>query len=293
MVYVLLFLPKKDRVTMKKPLVSIIIPTRNSARFLENSFKSIKKQDYKNIEVLVIDGGSIDKTLSISKKYKARVYLYDPHLPPGVFDAPHKRNFGVKKSKGEYVYYMDADMELPEKIISEAVFLCSKKYDALIFPEDSFGVGIWARAKNLERRCYWGDDYIESPRFFKKKVWEKLGGLDESLSGGRDDGDLYEKLKEKKYKVGRTKNIVMHNEGKLTLKSIYKKKVMYGQDVFKYVSKRPAVGIKSYSPLRVSYLKNWKLFAERPVDAVAFIVMKSVEVTGGIVGVSKSIVLKK
>lgn len=277
---------------MKRPLVSIIIPTRNSSLFLENCLKSIKNQSYKNIEVLVVDGGSKDKTLPLAKKYKSKIHIFDPKLPPGVFDAPHKRNYGVKKAKGEFVYYVDADMELPTHLIEEAVDLCFSRYDALILPEDSFGIGIWARAKNLERRCYWGDDFIESPRFFKKKVWEKVGGLDESLSGGRDDGDLYEKLKEKRYKIGRTKNIVMHNEGKLTLKNIFKKKVMYGKDVLKYVSKRPAVGVVSYSPLRLSYLKNWSLFAKRPVDSSAFIVMKTVEVAGGALGVLSSLVKK-
>jgi glycosyltransferase involved in cell wall biosynthesis len=275
---------------MKKPRVSIIIPTRNSSLFLENSLKSIKVQTYKNIEVLVVDGGSKDKTISLAKKYKTKIYIFDPHLPTGVFDAPYKRNYGVKKAKGKYVYYMDADMELPPDLISEAVSLCEKKYDALILPEDSFGIGIWARAKNLERRCYWGDNYIESPRFFKKKVWEAQGGLDESLSGGRDDGDLYEKLKEKRYKVGRTKNTVMHNEGHLTLKNIFKKKVMYGQDVLKYVSKRPAVGVISYFPIRLSFFKNWRIFMGRPVDSSAFVVMKTVEVVGGSYGVFKSIV---
>ena len=68
---------------------------------------------------------------------------------------------------------------------------------------------------------------------------------------------------------------------------------MYGKDVLKYVSKRPAVGIMSYSPIRLSYFKNWKLFAERPTDASAFIVMKSVEVAGGAVGIFKSVVKNK
>lgn len=285
---------KRSKVfAMKNRLVSIIIPTRNSSLFLENTLRSIKKQSYKNIETLIVDGGSKDKTLSLVEKYKAKAYIFDPHLPLGVFDAPHKRNYGVKKAKGEYVYYVDADMELSPGLIAEAVSLCQGKYDALILPEDSFGVGIWARAKNLERRCYWGDNYIESPRFFKKKVWKSLGGLDESLSGGRDDGDLYEKLKEKHFKVGRTTSIVMHNEGKLTLKNIFKKKVMYGKDVMKYVSKRPAVGIKSYFPIRSSYFKNWKLFAGRPIDTSAFIVMKSVEIAGGIVGIFESVAKNK
>lgn len=278
---------------MKTPLVSIIIPTVNSGLFLENTFKSIKNQTYKNIETVVVDGQSKDNTLPLSKKYGAKVYQLKTNLPKGTFDAPYRRNYGVKKSKGTYVYYVDADMELSPKLIEEAVRLCESSFDAVILPEDSFGEGVWARAKNLERRCYWGDDLIESPRFFKKSVWENVGGLDQSLAGGRDDGDLYEKLKEKGYKVGRTKNIVMHNEGNLTVKKLFKKKYMYGKDVVKYVSKRPVVGVASYSPIRLSFIKNWKLFVSRPADSGAFVIMKTVEVAGGALGMVDSIVKKK
>lgn len=277
---------------MAKPIVSIIIPTRNSAIFLENTLKSIKRQTYTNIDVIVVDGRSTDNTQAISTKYKAKLYYFVPKVPKGTFDAPHKRNFGVKKSHSKYIYYVDADMELAPGLISEAVKLCEKKYDALIIPEDSFGIGVWAKAKNLERRCYWGDNLIESPRFFKKSVWDAVGGLDARLAGGRDDGDLYEKLKEKKYNVGRTKCMVQHNEGKLTLKRLFWKKYLYGKDVRKYLAKRPGVGIASYSPLRPAFLKNWKLFAKRPTDSALFFIMKSVEISGGLLGVIVSFVRK-
>lgn len=276
---------------MSQIKVSIIIPTKNSSEFLENTLKSIRDQSYKNIETIIVDGKSTDGTLPLAKKYKANVFQLMPKVKKGTFDAPFRRNYGVKKSQGQLVYYVDADMVLPKNLIHEAVELCSK-YDALIIPEDSYGVGVWASAKNLERRCYWGDDLIESPRFFKKNVWNKVGGLDQKLAGGRDDGDLYEKLKEGGYKVGRTKNIVKHNEGKLTVKKLFKKKYMYGKDVLKYVSKRPVVGVASYSPLRVSFIKNWKLFAKRPKDSFFFVIMKSVETVGGAAGVLSYLINK-
>ena len=278
---------------MKKPLVSIIIPTRNSSIFLENSLKSIREQSYKNIEVLVVDGGSVDKTLFLAKKYKAKIHIFDPHLPSGVFDAPHKRNFGVKKAKGNFVYYVDADMELTKNVIEEAIKLCLLKYDAVIIPEDSFGVGIWAKAKNLERRCCWGDNTIEAPRFFKKNVLEKLGGLDENLGGGGDDWDLYQKLLENGYKVSRTKSLVKHNEGNLKLTRLIKKRFMYGKDSFKYIVKRPKAGTRSYFPLRKAYFKNWRLFIRRPIDTGAFITMRTAEYSAGLSGAMYSLLRNK
>lgn len=270
-------------------VVSIIIPTKNSGLLLENTLKSIKNQSYKHIETIVIDGASTDNTVSLVRKYKFRLYTFKPKVKSGTFDATHKRNLGVKKAKGKYVYYLDSDMELPKGLIAEAVSLCKTGYDALILPEESFGIGIWAKAKNLERQCYFGDTGIEAPRFFIKSVWEKVGGLDEKLASGRDDGDLYYKLLENGFKVGRTKNIVMHNEGELTLSKLYHKKVMYGKDVMKYVSKRPKVGLYSYFPIRPSYFRNWKLFVKRPLDSLAFVVMKTIESSGGVVGVISSL----
>ncbi|MCL4200363.1 hypothetical protein KJZ67_03400 [Patescibacteria group bacterium] len=68
------------------------------------------------------------------------------------------------------------------------------------------------------------------------------------------------------------------------------KKLFYVKDVLKYVKKRPVVGIKSYMPLRWSYIRNWKLFLRRPKDAFFFVLMKIIESTGGVVGVVSSVI---
>ena len=273
-------------------LVSIIIPTINSERFLDACFKSIKRQVYKNLEIIIVDSGSTDKTLEISKEFKAKIYFFKPKVKKGIFDAPHKRNFGVRKARGEYVYYVDSDMELSKNVVTEAVELCMSGFDAVIVKEDSFGVGIWAKAKNLERQCYWGDNSVEAPRFFRKEIWNKLGGLDEKLGGGGDDWDLYQKLLEKGYKVGRTKNLVRHNEGNLKLTRLMRKRFMYGRDSFKYITKRPVAGAKSYFPIRKAYIRNWRLFINRPGDTIAFVFMRGAEYFAGFSGILYSLISK-
>jgi len=140
----------------KHPLVSIIIPTRNSSAELVRCIAYIRKQTYIHIEVIVVDSHSTDDTEKIAKKNRVRYYRYEPDIPKGLFDAPHKRNYGVKKAKGKYIYLLDADMELTPNVVSDAVKLCEiSDFDAVIVHEDSYGEGIWAGAKNLERRCYW------------------------------------------------------------------------------------------------------------------------------------------
>jgi len=275
---------------MNKNLVSIVIPTKNSSGFLARCLQKVRRQLYENIEVIIVDGKSRDmeKTKDIAKKYGCGLLMFVPDVKKGLFDATKKRNYAATKAKGEFIYHMDADMELTKSVIEEAVALCRKGFDAVIIPEDSFGEGPWARAKNLERRFFWGDDSVESPRFFKKTVWDALKGYDENIAGGGDDRDLYQKVLEKGYKVGRIKSLVMDNEGKLTLIHLLKKQFMYRRELLKYIFKRPQ-SIKGYFPIRESHIKNWKIFVSRPKDTFLFILMKSAESVAGVLGILYSI----
>ncbi len=277
---------------MKKGLVTIVIPGWNSGKRLPACLESIKNQSYNSIEVLIIDNFSKDETKTVAKKYKAKVYDYDPKLPKGVFDATYRRNYGAKKASGEYVYYLDDDMRLTQDVVKEAVEQCKKGADAVILPEESFGEGIWAEAKWLERRCYQGDDTVEAPRFFKKAVWDALGGLDTTVGGGGDDWDMYQKLLQKGYKVARTKSLVMHDEGNLELYKLLRKRFMYGRDSLRYIKKRPGVATQSYFPIRMAYIRNWKFLLSHPIITTRFIIMRTGEYGAGALGILYSFIKK-
>lgn len=270
---------------MKKGLVSVVIPTKNSAHFLEQCLRSIREQTYKQVEIILVDGSSTDTTKQIAKNYHAKIYDYNPNVSNGFFDAPFRRNYGASKAQGEYVYVVDADMELLPRVIESCVDMCINGADAVTVSEDSFGTSMWAKAKNLERRCYWGDDSIEAPRFVKMAVWKKLGGLDTSLGGGGDDWDLAVALKEHGYITKRSKEILKHNEGHLTLGKLFRKRFMYGRDSLLYLSKRPKAATKSYFPIRMAYIRNWRLFLMRPIDTLTFVVMRTVEYSAGLLGI--------
>lgn len=260
--------------------------------FLEECLKSMRNQTYKNIEIIIVDGHSTDNTLSIAKKYKAKVIQYDPKITKGKMDAPYRRNYGVKMSKGKYVWYADADFRPNKKVIENCVALFEKGYDAVNYPLDTVGTGIWTMAKQLERRCYFGDDTVEVPRFFRKTTWEEIGGLDESLGGGGDDWDMYQKLLDKGYKVGRINTKVEHMEGEIKIDKLFRKAFMYGRDALKYVKKRPSSAVRSYFPIRPGYIKNWKLFIKRPKDTLVLIIARIVEYIGGALGIAYSIFKK-
>ena len=100
------------------PKVSVIIPTYNSERTIEKCLKSIKKQSYQNVEVILVDGGSTDNTINISRKYDTVIY---EKLGSGMAEAT---NYGVDKSQGKYIYRVDSDVILDSDIIEQAVEKC-------------------------------------------------------------------------------------------------------------------------------------------------------------------------
>ena len=83
---------------MSNPLVSVIIPTRNSEGTIEICLKSINNQTYRNVEVIVVDNNSQDRTKEIAQKYVDRVYNKAP-------ERPTQRNFGSEKGGDEYLFY--------------------------------------------------------------------------------------------------------------------------------------------------------------------------------------------
>ena len=93
---------------MRKELVSIVIPIYNMEEQIERSLKSIVEQTYKNIEVILVDDGSTDKTylkcLSLQNDDE-RIKVY--HKENG--GSGPARNFGIEYSNGKYIYFPDAD----------------------------------------------------------------------------------------------------------------------------------------------------------------------------------------
>lgn len=264
---------------MKDPLVSVIITTKNSASTLENLLFSIRKQTYKNKEIIVVDNNSKDKTLKIAKKYTKNTYIKSP-------ERSVQRNYGVSKSKGKYILILDSDMVLTKDVIKECVSLISSSNSIkeIIIPEKSFGEGVWSKAKILEREMNEGQDYFESARFFNKKTFWEFEGFDQSMTGP-EDWDLPQRIA-KKYKVGRTKAYILHNEGTHTLLNLAKKKYYYGLSSYKYLKKQslPLFGPTTVYFLRKGFYKKWYKLFRNPLISMAMILMLFSETIGGGLG---------
>ncbi len=111
--------------------VSIIIPCRNEERFIAKCLDSILKQDYpkENLEVLVVDGMSEDKTKEIIKEYASKNSFIKILENPERF-TPFGLNIGIKKAKGEYIVRMDSHAEyLPDYVSKCLKFSQESKAD--------------------------------------------------------------------------------------------------------------------------------------------------------------------
>ena len=98
------------------PNISVIIPCYNAAQYLEKCLDSLIRQSYKNIEVICIDDGSIDRSIEILNKYKNeddRIIIFRKENG-GLSSA---RNAGMEIATGEYIYFLDSDDYLDLKAL--------------------------------------------------------------------------------------------------------------------------------------------------------------------------------
>jgi glycosyltransferase involved in cell wall biosynthesis len=273
---------------MKK--VSIIIPTKNEEAHIGTLLKSIQTQTYSAIETIIIDNRSSDRTVDIASQFHVIVLKQGP-------ERSSQRNFGAQKAKGEYFLFLDADMKVLPGVVDECVQqMSTKAYNALVIPEKSIGTGFWAQCKALERSFYEGIDWMEAARFYKKDVFLKLHGYDESLTGP-EDFDLPQRLKERygAQSIGRISTYLYHDEGEFSLWSSLRKKFYYGKKMHVYLQKSVNVhaGLKQGSIIArfALYFSNPRKLFRHPIIGVGMLAMKLGEMValslGYIVGLSK------
>jgi len=261
------------------PLVSVIIPTFNSEKLLEKCLRSVKEQCYGNVEVIVVDNSSRDRTREIAEKYADLILLKGPERSVQV-------NFGVKHARGKYVYRVDSDFVVEPSVVEEAVEKCETGgYDAVAIHNTSDPtVSFWSRVRKLERDCYRDDEFNIGARFLRKEVFEAVGGFDEALIAA-EDYDLHNKLLKKGFKVGRIRAQEIHVGEPKTLAEIARKHYYYGKTIQNYIRKNPERAKKQWSPVRLGYFKHISQFMEDPILAAGLIVYQSVRYFATITGV--------
>lgn len=165
-------------------IVSVITPSFNTGRYIEQAIKSVSVQDYENIEHIIADGGSTDNTLEILQKYNGEI-IWRSEQDKGQGDAFNK---GVSMAQGEIIGWLDADdTYFTRDVVSKVVEIFQNSDadvvygDCVVIDEHNRILRVhltpsFSRAR-LERF-----DYILMPAvFFRRKVLKHIGMVDTSL----------------------------------------------------------------------------------------------------------------
>jgi glycosyltransferase involved in cell wall biosynthesis len=193
------------------PLVSVIIPAYNAERFIAKTLYSIIEQTYKNIEILVVDDGSQDRTAEIvrciAQKYQQIILLQQSNS--GVASA---RNLAIENSQGELIAPIDADdIWYPQNI--EKQVQCMLQAGSEVGLVYSWSIDIeenevptgYFRASKIEGEVYTTlliHDFIAnaSSVLIRRDCFDKIGGYNQQLKEqngqGGEDWDLYLRIAE-------------------------------------------------------------------------------------------------
>ena len=171
------------------PLVSIVTPSYNMGRFLEETIQSVLSQDYPSVEYIVMDGGSTDGTLEILERYRGRLEF---HSAPdrGTADAINK---GFERSHGSVFAYLNADdTYLPGAIAAAVDALYSHPEAGAVYGE-AYWVDEASRvlqpypsrdynASLLEQECF----ICQPAAFVRREAFELAGRMDAGLQYAYD-----------------------------------------------------------------------------------------------------------
>ncbi|MDP8215392.1 MAG: glycosyltransferase [Candidatus Euphemobacter frigidus] len=260
---------------MKEINVSVIITTRNEEEHLADCLRSVKNQSYPQdqLEIIVVDNNSTDKTKAIASKFTSQVFNFGP-------ERSAQRNFGISKAGGKYIIYLDADMVLSEDVLSRSVRRCEDKdYAALYIPEKIIGQGFWIKVRDFERSFY-NASCIDVVRFIRREAALKIDGFDETLNGP-EDWDFDRRVRE----IGRTGIIsacLFHNEGSFTLFRYVAKKRYYARGFGRYIEKwgRGDPIIRKQFGVYYRYLgvfiekEKWKKIVAHPILTVSMFLLR-------------------
>jgi glycosyltransferase involved in cell wall biosynthesis len=172
------------------PLVTIVTPSYNQGRFIEETILSVLNQDYPSIEHIIMDGGSTDQTLDILRKYENRITWYS-EKDEGQSDAINK---GLRMAKGEILAYLNSDdTYLPGAITRAVEYLTAEnRHSPLVYGEGYFinadGAIIAPYPtesfdfQRLAETCF----ICQPTTFWKRDVIETIGLFDENLHYAMD-----------------------------------------------------------------------------------------------------------
>ncbi|MES2590881.1 MAG: glycosyltransferase [Bacteroidota bacterium] len=165
--------------------VSIIIPCYNQARFLPDAINSALAQTHKDVEIIVVNDGSLDNTSVIARKFPSVTLVEQKNK--GLSAA---RNAGIKRASGGWIITLDADDKLHPEFIEKTI----GKNDIVCTRLETFGAEhkTWMSVlKHPQLSDLLKINHLNCCSLFKKDVWTMAGGYDENMRDGYEDWEFW------------------------------------------------------------------------------------------------------
>jgi glycosyltransferase involved in cell wall biosynthesis len=215
--------------------ISVNICTLNEEKNIEKCIDSVRQNDI--LEVIVIDGGSTDKTVEIAKKFADKVIQVERK------GLAFQRQIGIDNSKGEYIALIDSDHRVTKNCLNNLVTeMNENKYD-----------GIEAQILSVKNKTYWDwameqnfilthnfpreTNMIGTPCVYAAEVLKKEK-FDPFFTAAGDDTDLCYRLSKKGYRLG-VGSCTVYQEHRSDFKSFMKKWIWYGKGDSQFALKHP------------------------------------------------------
>jgi glycosyltransferase involved in cell wall biosynthesis len=220
---------------IKSTSVSIVIPALNENDYINRCLESIRELDSENInvEVIVVDNGSVDNTVGICESYGAKVLVKKDGTIGSL------RNWGAKLSKGQIVAFLDADCVVPKNWLKKALTDLNGDGRVILgfrlsIPEDSNWV---AKSWDLlfAKRYFTAEvDWIPSGNMIMaREAFMSINGFNEKLESN-EDYDFCARIRKQGYKIiSSSDTSITHLRPPQTLIQIFKKELWHGKEVLK------------------------------------------------------------
>jgi glycosyltransferase involved in cell wall biosynthesis len=204
-----------------KPLVSVIIIFLNAEKFINEAIESVFGQTYKNCELLLVDDGSIDNSTAIALRFakqRAERVRYLEHTGHENRGMSASRNLGIRRARGEYIGFLDADdVWLPHKLERQVEILNAHREAGMLYGSPQLWHGWTGKLEDIQRDCLQEigvppDTVVSPPRLLtlflarkaitpapsdvllRREIVERLGGFDDRFRGMYEDQVFFAKV---------------------------------------------------------------------------------------------------
>jgi len=241
-----------------EPLVSVIVPTRNSQKYLQRCLESLSRQTFSGLEIVVVDNFSSDMTVEIAKEFTDHVFESGPERSGQI-------NYGVKQARGLFIYRVDSDFYVPPSVVDECLVMCVDMLDAIVVhntPDVSSG---WiARARKFEIDMYKGNYLHTAARFLRRELFDVVGGYAVDITAG-EDYDFQNRLAKAGARFHTIESDVVHLGEPVNIADMCQKYWYYGKDLRKFTQLYPLRHSSQLNAIRPELYRNWVEFVIHPL----------------------------